>query len=49
MPGDEISVEMGQEYVLDLKSVLGGKAMYWSVSRCGSTTAAVPVCSSPIT
>jgi hypothetical protein len=25
MPGDEISVKMGQKYVLDLKSVLGGK------------------------
>ena len=25
------------------------KATYWSTSRCGSTTAATPVCSSPIT
>jgi hypothetical protein len=48
MPGDEIGVEMRQEYVLDLERVLGGKGNVLSVSRCGSTTAAAPVSSSPI-
>jgi hypothetical protein len=49
MSGDEIGVEMGQENVADVEMVLReAKARYWSMSRCGSTTAAVPVSSSPM-